>query len=211
MEIVILDLGINNITSVERAILENISVLDHVKVIENPEELEVVPDLIILPGLGSFESGMAAIQSRGFFNFIRTSNASGIKIVGICLGMQLLFESSEESPDVQGLHLLNGRVEKLPEQHSERIPNIGWQRTNYHGDLESFKALQEGLDFYFVHSYAVLNHRSEETLSTTSYGDIEFVSSLKNKNLIAYQFHPEKSGKVGRRLISETIQWAREN
>lgn len=211
LNVSILDLGVNNLNSVKRAFSEHLLETDVIGFSANAEEVSKDCNLIILPGLGSFESGMNALYERNFIDFIRESNYKEIKILGICLGMQLLFRSSEESPTQVGLGLLDGHVSKLPKQMTERIPNVGWNSVCYRGDASKFKSLQGSSDFYFVHSYASLELDKNFVLSTTSFGTEVFVSSIESKNLLAFQFHPEKSGKIGRKLIAEIIEWARED
>lgn len=211
LNVSILDLGVNNLNSVKRAFSEHLLETDVIRFSANAEEVSKDCNLIILPGLGSFESGMNALCERDFVDFIRESNYKKIKILGICLGMQLLFRSSEESPTQVGLGLLEGHVSKLPKQTTERIPNVGWNSVCYRGDAGKFKSLQGSSDFYFVHSYASLESDKNFALSTTSFGTDVFVSSIKSENILAFQFHPEKSGKIGRKLIAEIIEWARED
>jgi glutamine amidotransferase len=211
LNISILDLGVNNLNSAKRAFSEHLLQTDFIRFSANAEEVSKDCNLIILPGLGSFESGMNALYERNFVDFIREGNDKKLKILGICLGMQLLFRSSDESPDQAGLGLLEGHVSKLPKQTTERIPNVGWNSVNYRGNASEFKSLQGSSDFYFVHSYASLDLDKNFALSTTSFGTDVFVSSIKTANLLAFQFHPEKSGKIGRKLIAEIIEWARED
>jgi glutamine amidotransferase len=211
LNVSILDLGVNNLNSVKRAFSEHLLETDVIRFSANAEEVSKDCNLIILPGLGSFESGMKALYERNFVDFIRESNDKEVKILGICLGMQLLFRSSEESPNQVGLGLLEGHVSKLPTQTTERVPNVGWNSVDYRGNASKFKSLQGSSDFYFVHSYALLDSDKNFALSTTSFGTAVFVSSIETENILAFQFHPEKSGKIGRKLIAEMIEWARED
>lgn len=211
LDISILDLGVNNLNSVKRAFSEHLQDTDLIRLSANAEDVSKDCNLIILPGLGSFESGMKALHERNFVNFIHECDFKKLKIIGICLGMQLLFRSSEESPNQEGLGLLDGHISKLPRQTTERIPNVGWNSVSYRGIASEFKSLQGSSDFYFVHSYALLDSDKKFALSTTRFGTDVFVSSVQTDNLLAFQFHPEKSGKIGRRLIAEMIEWARED
>jgi imidazole glycerol phosphate synthase glutamine amidotransferase subunit len=204
----IIDLGINNLTSVQRAFSAPLKTSDALKVIEGDSKMER-PDLLILPGLGSFSSGMAALRERNLVNKIKSWNREGTKLVGICLGMQLLGTESQESIGIEGLNLINSRVERLQNEQHERIPHTGWAATFCPIVGQSFSALQTRGDFYFVHSYHLVPVNDSEVLSRTTFGSTSFVSSVLAKNILGVQFHPEKSGRKGKTLISQIVQWAR--
>lgn len=208
MLIGIVDLGINNLTSVKRAFAAPLGIKDSIVVVENGDE-EALPDLIILPGLGKFDAGMLALGKRNLVEKIKNWSSEGTKVVGICLGMQLLGTQSEESPGVNGLNLILSRVERLPKNQRERIPHIGWAETNVTPEAQPFSALDSQGDFYFVHSYHLIPDEDKHALTRTPFGQYSFVSSVLSRNVLGVQFHPEKSGKVGKKLISEIIEWAR--
>jgi glutamine amidotransferase len=204
----ILDLGINNLSSVQRAFSTPLSPSDSIVVVEQGQE-EKRPELLILPGLGKFGAGMHALQERNLVKKILRWNNDGTKVVGICLGMQLLGTSSEESPGVKGLDLINSSVERLPENASDRIPHIGWAEVNMNSENFNFPSLMAPGDFYFVHSFQLKPKNSEVILTKTPFGKYSFASSVLSNNILGVQFHPEKSGAKGKALISEIIQWAR--
>ena len=204
----VIDLGINNLTSVQRAFSVPLKPTDSLKVIQDDSKTEQ-PDLIILPGLGSFGAGMAALRERKLIEKIKKWNHEGTKVVGICLGMQLLGSFSEESKGVVGLDLIGSKIERLPGNQSERIPHTGWAETDRVLNSQPFPALQSEGDFYFVHSYHLIPVNNEEVLARTPFGSTSFASVVLSKNILGVQFHPEKSGGKGKSLISEIVQWAR--
>jgi glutamine amidotransferase len=204
----VVDLGINNLTSVYRAFSIPLNPTDSVSIINRNYEMQQ-PDLVVLPGLGKFKSGMEALQERKLVEKLKEWVNDGTRIVGICLGMQLLGTESTESDGVEGLNLVNARIERLPDDQKERIPHTGWAETNIASNKVEFEALTAKGDFYFVHSYQMIPSRSEDVLTTTPFGKINFVSSIVSKNILGVQFHPEKSGPKGKILISEIVEWAR--
>jgi imidazole glycerol-phosphate synthase subunit HisH len=204
----IIDLGINNLTSVVRAFSEQISAQDSLIVLDKKHNL-LQPDLVILPGLGKFEAGMKAIADKRLEDRIKKWTSTGSKIVGICLGMQMLGSTSEESPGLFGLDILKSRIEKLPVDENEKIPNIGWSEVNKSHETKYFSTLEEAGDFYFAHSYHMVPWDKKHVLTKSDYGKSKFVSSVFSENVLGLQFHPEKSGVKGRVLISEIVDWAR--
>jgi glutamine amidotransferase len=204
----IIDLGINNLISVQRAFALSLEATDSSVVIESDTDM-TRPDLIVLPGLGKFATGMSEIRERNLLSPIKEWTNEGSKLVGICLGMQLLGTSSEESLGVEGLNLIPSRIARLPGDQGERIPHTGWAETNTVCDSQPFSALATNGDFYFVHSFHLIPNNETDALSTTPFGKSSFVSSVLSRNILGLQFHPEKSGKKGKRLISEIIEWAR--
>ena len=204
----LLDLGINNLSSVHRAFSTPLGSSDSIVIVEEGES-EKRPDLLVLPGLGKFGAGMLALQERNLLVKIRNWTNDGTKVVGICLGMQLLGTTSEESPGVEGLDLIKSRIERLPVGASERIPHIGWAELEKNSDNGNFPSLENPGDFYFVHSYHLVPENSQTILTRTPFGRESFASSVISRNILGFQFHPEKSGAKGRALISEIIQWVR--
>jgi len=207
MKIEILDLGINNLKSVVNAFQEKLTVSDSLSIIADSSD-SLGPDLLVLPGLGSFEAGMQEVEKRNFDKLIRQSLEDGARLVGICLGMQLLGTYSEESKGVKGLNVIPGTSKKLAKQLKENIPNMGWASTIPKLDND-FSALSKDKDFYFVHSYAFEPEKPENILCTTEYGESQFVSGVISLNACGFQFHPEKSSKIGAELVSEIIAWGK--
>jgi glutamine amidotransferase len=201
----ILNLGINNIRSVRYALEKNcpnieINVLDQNEAIGNT-------GIVVLPGLGAFGEGMNQIKSRGLDNYVFRAVESGAAIVGICLGLQLLGDSSEESPGVAGLGLINGVTKRLPSMQGEKVPNVGWNGGTVKNEGRRFPSLGSGNDFYFVHSYHFVPAQEEAKIFISNYGNLQITTGVKKSRIIAFQFHPEKSSKVGSRLISEIFEW----
>ncbi len=204
----IIDLGINNLTSVQRAFTFSLKPNDSLVVIEADSKMDR-PELIILPGLGKFGTGMSALRERKLVKTIKNWNSEGTKVVGICLGMQLLGTNSDESVGVEGLDLIRSRIERLPGDQGERIPHTGWAETNIAYDSQPFSALATPGDFYFVHSYHLVPKEDKDVLTRTPFGKYNFASSIFSENILGVQFHPEKSGNKGKKLVSEIIEWAR--
>lgn len=208
MRILILDLGLNNINSVLKSLVENSSSDDSIEVLSSYQKLDS-PSFIVLPGLGKFEAAMQSIREKEFDRLISENIFLGGFVVGICLGMQLLMFESEESPGVKGLELIGGRVKKLPLEKGEHIPNVGWNSTKNGKSKTRFDALEQGKDFYFVHSYAVELTNDEEVLAISAYGAGTFPSAIISNKILGFQFHPEKSSHAGSKLMREVINWSK--
>ncbi len=205
----VIDLGINNLTSVQRAFSVPLISNDSLTIIEDDSRMDR-PDLLILPGLGTFGAGMAALRDRKLIDKIKAWNQEGTRVVGICLGMQLLGTHSQESAGIDGLNLIESRVERLSDDQNERVPHTGWAETICPFESQQFSALQSRGDFYFVHSYHLIPASEEDVLTRTPFGETAFVSSVLSQNILGVQFHPEKSGGKGKALISQIVQWARD-
>ena len=208
MLIGVIDLGINNLTSVQKSFSEKLENTDKIVVIDSDLDTDR-PDLIILPGLGKFGAGMKALVEKNLDEKIKGWNRIGSKVVGICLGMQLLGTKSEESDGVEGLGLIPGVVERLPANQDERVPHTGWAESIAEIANQPFSSLSTQGDFYFVHSYHLVPKDKESILTRTSFGDVSFVSGVYSEDILGFQFHPEKSGKKGKQLVAEIIAWGR--
>jgi imidazole glycerol phosphate synthase glutamine amidotransferase subunit len=202
----ILDLGINNLSSISRAFISSSSE-DSVQILEEPGDY-AKKSLMVLPGLGSFSSGMLALQDRGLDQYIIHKVKSGSHLVGICLGMQLLGDTSQESPGIGGLALIRGESKLLNPHKREKVPHIGWNDVSPTKDVSSLGQLHAGKDFYFVHSYHFCPEDAEDELTVTPFGEVNFTSAVMQGRVVGFQFHPEKSGSGGRNLISQIIQWS---
>ncbi len=208
MKIEIIDLGVNNIRSLMESLARNSNDVK-ITVIETALESDS-PDIVFLPGIGNFGAAMKRIQEAGFKNLIQDLSNSDVKVVGICLALQLFGFGSEESPNVEGLGIIPGKSSKLPVFGKEKIPNVGWSEVNLKNPSAPFQSLSTQRDFYFVHSYCFHPENPETILGTSKFGNYEFVSAILRNNLLAFQFHPEKSGNPGNALMKDILEWADE-
>lgn len=193
--IAIIDYGAGNIRSVEKALAH---IGCEVVVTKDPKIL-LAADGAVLPGVGSFGDAMCALRARGLEQPIRDFIASGKPFLGICLGLQILFESSEESPGVAGLGLLQGRIIRIPAGEGLKIPHMGWNSLEVQKPGGLFEDVPAEPYVYFVHSYYL---QAEENIvtATAQYG-VTIHAAVQKGNLLACQFHPEKSGAVGIGLL----------
>lgn len=189
----IIDYGSGNLRSVQKA-FEHVGA--HAEVGADVRRMRDARGLV-LPGVGAFGPAMAEIEARGLAEPIRELVAGGVPFLGVCLGLQLLFERSEENPGVPGLGILKGDVRLLPP--GMKVPHIGWNQVDFVQDCDLFDGIPDGTAFYFVHSYVVVPARPADVLTTTDYG-VTFASGVALDNLAAFQFHPEKSSTLGLRL-----------
>lgn len=195
--IAIIDYGAGNLQSVVKA-FEFIGC--RVKIIQNPEELQKA-DAAILPGVGSFGDAMNSLTARGFVAPIREFVRTGKPFLGICLGLQLLFESSEESPGVEGLGILKGKILRIPDAPGLKIPHIGWNSLQYQGNPSMlFQGLSQSPYVYFVHSYYLQAEDPGVVIATAEYG-VAIHAAVQKGSLFACQFHPEKSGSEGLQML----------
>jgi len=195
MRTVVIDYGMGNLRSVSKA-LEYVG-FESV-VVSGDKNLVKEAEVLVLPGVGAFGDAMENLRSLELIEPIRKHVEKGKPFLGICLGLQLLFEKSYEHGIHEGLGLLKGEVKLLPP--TVRIPHIGWNQLWFKKRGEITEGLKDGDYFYFVHSYRVIPKEEGVVLSTTDYGE-EFVSAIWVDNLLAVQFHPEKSQKKGLKLL----------
>lgn len=197
--IAIIDYGAGNIRSVEKAFIH---LGAEVTVTRDPEIL-LSADAAVLPGVGSFGDAMDELRRRGLEKPIRNFIASGKPFLGICLGLQILFESSEESPGVSGLGILKGKIVRIPAGEGLKIPHMGWNSLSLRGNGDLFNRLKDDSYVYFVHSYYL---KAEEDIVTaeTEYG-VTIHAAVQKENLMACQFHPEKSGRTGLIMLKNFI------
>ncbi len=168
------------------------------ELVSTPEAVERA-ERIILPGVGAFSAGMAGLRSRGLVEPLREQAARGTLILGICLGMQLLFEGSEELGAFEGLGLLSGRIVRFPTD-GPKVPHIGWNQLQHTGQSKLLAGVPNDGYAYFVHSYYAVTP-ADVVLACTDYG-LPFPSVVGRNNVFGAQFHPEKSQGVGLRLLS---------
>lgn len=197
--IAIIDYDAGNIKSVEKAL---IALEEQVVVTRNSEEI-LGADGVILPGVGAFGDAMERLESYGLVETIGQVAERRIPLLGICLGLQLMFESSEESPGVKGLGLLPGRIIRIPDDGGLKVPHIGWNNLKFPNEGRLFRGLPEDSYVYFVHSY-YLQAQEEIVTATTEYGAL-IHASVEKDNIFACQFHPEKSSGVGRKILQNFI------
>ncbi len=203
MNFEILDLGVNNLKSLLIGFSEvnkngRISIIDEANKSESP-------DLLVLPGVGAFGVAMQRIRDRGFDSLIENHKNSGKKAFGICLGMQLMFESSEESENIPGLGIFAGGVRRLPE--NEKVPNVGWLEAEFQKRLQWNSNPLDG-DFYFVHSYYAEPKEPDQVFARSMHGDFSFTSAILSDHALGVQFHPEKSSNSGLKVLESVIEWA---
>lgn len=189
----VVDYGSGNLRSVQKA-FEQVGV--HAEVGSDARRMRDAAG-IVLPGVGAFGAAMGELESRGLADELRERVADGTPFLGVCLGLQLLFEASEESPGVPGLGLVRGDVRRLPP--GLNVPHIGWNQVEAAKESDLLDGIPDGSAFYFVHSYAVVPARPADVLTVTEYG-ATFVSGVELDNVAAFQFHPEKSSSLGLRL-----------
>lgn len=202
--IAVIDYDAGNIKSVEKALL----LLGQEVVITKDRDTILKADKVILPGVGAFGDAMTNLRERGLDKVIHEVVAREIPFLGICLGLQLLFERSDESPGVKGLGVLKGEILRIPDQEGLKIPHMGWNSLKLRGDGRLFRGVPEQSYVYFVHSYYL---KAEEDIVTarTEYG-VSIDASVEKGNLFACQFHPEKSSEAGLKILENFVRLGRE-
>ena len=195
--IAIIDYDAGNIKSVEKAL---IYLGQEVEITRSPERI-LGAEGVILPGVGAFGDAMNKLHGYGLADVIRQCADSGKPFLGICLGLQLLFESSEESPGVEGLHILEGRILRLPQKQGIKVPHMGWNNLRFPENGRLFEGMtgengQEDSYVYFVHSYYLQAQEERIVTATAEYG-VTIHASVEKGNVFACQFHPEKSSYAG--------------
>lgn len=203
--IAIIDYDAGNIKSVEKAIIS----LGEEVVITRDAQTILNADGVILPGVGAFGDAMEKLHAYGLVDIIHECVKKGIPFLGICLGLQLMFESSEESPGVEGLHLLDGKILRIPAESGLKIPHIGWNNLSFPNKGRLFEGLAEDSYVYFVHSYYLAAEDENIVAATTEYGTL-IHASVEKGNVFACQFHPEKSSEVGLKILQNFIGVTRE-
>ncbi len=201
----IIDYDAGNIKSVEKA-LQLLG--SETAVTRDPEQI-LSADRVILPGVGSFGDAMQKLENYGLIPVIRKVVETGTPFLGICLGLQLLFESSEESPGAAGLGLLGGKIRRIPAAEGLKIPHMGWNSLHFPKEGRLFAGLPEGTYAYFVHSYYLEAEDPSIVAAETEYG-VTIHASVEKGNLFACQFHPEKSSAAGLRMLENFIRIGKE-
>ena len=192
----IIDYDAGNLRSVEKA-LQYLG--KETIVTRDPEQIRKA-DKVILPGVGAFGDAMKKLQEYHLDTLICEIADSGKPLLGICLGLQLLFEESEESPGVKGLGVLEGKIRRIPEGEGLKVPHIGWNSLHLEHNGRLFRNIPENSYVYFVHSYYLEAKAPEIVKASTEYG-VHIHASVEKNNLFACQFHPEKSSETGLQIL----------
>ena len=194
--IAIIDYDAGNLKSVEKALL---SMNEECIITRDSKEI-LTADTVILPGVGAFGDAMDKIKSFELDKIIKEVAAKGTPFLGICLGLQLLFEGSDESQGVEGLHILDGSIKRIPDKEGLKIPHIGWNSLDLINEGRLFKGLSKEPYVYFVHSYYLEAADNNIVKATTEYSTT-IHASVEKDNVFACQFHPEKSSTVGLQIL----------
>lgn len=202
--IAIIDYDAGNIKSVEKAI----QYLGEEALVTRDREEILNADGVILPGVGAFGDAMEKLHRYDLVDVIRDCAEKELPFLGICLGLQLLFESSEESPGVQGLGILPGRIVRLPAESGLKIPHIGWNNLQFPRKGRLFEGVPENSFVYFVHSYYLEAKEPEIVTAVAQYG-AQIHAAVERGNVFACQFHPEKSSEVGLKMLENFIRITR--
>jgi glutamine amidotransferase len=192
------DLGLSNLWSARRAL----EALGHEVAAARDPESVASARLIVLPGVGAFSEAATRLEATGMGPAILAAAEAGARVLGICLGMQLLFESSEEGGESRGLGLLPGRVTRL--SGAARVPHIGWNRVIATREGAALFADRDGSDFYFVHSFVARPASDDLVLARCLHGE-SFPAAVGNGQFLGFQFHPEKSGEAGLALLAAAL------
>ena len=198
----LIDYGMGNLFSVQQAFKRAgypLNIISDIKTLRSC-------DALVLPGVGAFDPAMKNLRKTELIPSITNWVFNGKPLFGICLGLQLLFETSDEGTS-KGLGLIKGHVRKLPQEENERIPHVGWSPIYKTNECPIFENLHESNWMYFVHSYSACPLDEKNTVAKTKFGKTEVSSIVWHKNSGACQFHPEKSGKAGQKLIYNWINW----
>ena len=208
-EIVVVDYGMGNILSVRNALAK---IGAEAVLSDDPEILEAAGG-VILPGIGGFPDCMRALEDAGLTGPLRSAIEGGVPYLGICLGLQILFEESEEFGATPGLGILPGRVRRFPEGMTEnggalplKVPHMGWNQPKFQNHSPILEGVPSGAHFYFVHSYyAEPSEAARPWIAATCDFGVPFIASVHRENLFATQFHPEKSGALGLDILRKFV------
>jgi glutamine amidotransferase len=197
--VAIIDYGAGNLSSVKKAL----DYLGAESEITQDKDKILSASHVILPGVGSFGDAMKSMEERGLVDTVKEVAVSGKPFLGICLGLQLLFDSSEESQGVKGLGLLKGRIVEIPKSNGLKVPHMGWNSINITQNDGIFKDINEDSYFYFVHSFYL--EGADDTVAATTHYGVNIQCAVEKGNLCATQFHPEKSGEIGLKVLKNFL------
>ena len=205
----IIDYDAGNIKSVEKAI----EFLGEEVEITSDKEKILASDGVILPGVGAFGVAMEKLHSRNLVETIKEYAKTGKPFLGICLGLQLLFDESDETPGVKGLGLLEGKIKRIPSEYEDgtilKVPHIGWNSIDINPSSKLMKGIPSDSYVYFVHSFYLEAANLSDVIATTEYG-VKIHAAVERDNIMATQFHPEKSSDVGLKILSNFIAMTKE-
>lgn len=199
--IAIVDYDAGNIKSVEKAL----QFLGEEPIVTREKETLLQADKVIVPGVGAFGDAMEKMHQYGLVEVLREIAGKGTPILGICLGLQLFFENSEETPGVEGLGLLPGKIVRIPDKEGFKIPHMGWNSIRINPASRLLKGIEEGAYVYFVHSYYLQAENEADVAATTDYV-VNIHAAAEHDNIFATQFHPEKSGEIGLQILKNFIE-----
>lgn len=207
--VAVIDYGMGNLHSVASA-LSHVAPEQNVIVTSDPAVVAAA-DRVVFPGVGAIRDCMAEINRLGFDKLLREQIATGKPVLGICVGMQALMDSSEENGGVDCIGILPGKVRFFGENHRDaagnhlKVPHMGWNQV-HHNDHPLWVGIEQDSRFYFVHSFYILADDASQVAATCDYG-VQFHAALAKDNLFAVQFHPEKSHTAGLQLLKNFLQW----
>lgn len=199
--IAIVDYDAGNIKSVEKAL----QFLGEEPIVTREKETLLQADKVIVPGVGAFGDAMEKMHQYGLVEVLQEIAGKGTPILGICLGLQLFFESSEETPGVEGLGLLPGKIVRIPDKEGFKIPHMGWNSIRINPASRLLKGIEKGAYVYFVHSYYLQAENEADVAATTDYV-VNIHAAAEHDNIFATQFHPEKSGEIGLQILKNFIE-----
>lgn len=197
----IIDYDAGNIKSVEKAL----AYIGEETIVSRDPEVLLKADKAILPGVGSFGQAMENLHRYNLVPVIKDMVKNNTPFLGICLGLQLLFESSEETPGVEGIGILKGKILRIPPAEGLKIPHMGWNSIKIKKGARLFKDIPEDSYVYFVHSYYLKAGREEDVTATTEYSAL-IHASVEHDNVFACQFHPEKSSEIGLKILKNFVE-----
>ncbi len=201
----IVDYDAGNLRSVEKAL----NILGEDVIVTRDREKILNADRVILPGVGAFGDAMNKLHNFGLTDTLNEVAQKNIPLLGICLGLQLLFEESDEAPGVRGLGILKGRILKIPEKEGFKIPHMGWNSLEIKQNSTLFNGIKNGSYVYFVHSYYLKADDENIVAATTDYCT-RIHASIEAGNIFACQFHPEKSSEIGLKILKNFVCLGRE-
>jgi imidazole glycerol phosphate synthase glutamine amidotransferase subunit len=202
VKVTLIDYGVGNVTSVERALRR----LGAESIRATTAACIQQAEVLLLPGVGHFGALIRAIDEHNMRAPLLDAIARGVPFLGICLGLQALYGSSEEAPELAGLRLFPGQIRELP--RNVKLPHMGWNQVQAARDSRLLDGIEPGAFFYFAHSYAAITEQPDAAVIATCNHGTDFVAVLESRNIHAVQFHPEKSGSPGARLLANFLRFA---